>query len=404
MVAGYTAKQFVELGVKPGELTIVSADSAVPYERPPLSKGFLAGKDTEAGVRINPQEFYREHGIDILLNSEASAVEPQRRIVRLTTGEELAFENLLIATGTQVRTLDVPGARLDGVYYLRTLADSSRIRDAAAGARRAVVVGSGFIGMEVASVLAQKGVETTMVLRDDRIWKNFFSPEMSHSFESYYSVRGVRLIKLASVRELGGNGSLRQVVLTTGETVTCNMLVAGIGVTPATGCLAESGIELAGGVVVNEYLETGVAGVSAAGDVANYLDVLTGKRRRIEHWDNAVSQGQHCARSLTGDRKPFVHVPYFFSDVFDLSYEFWGDPAAAEEIIHRGDLSGNSFSAWWLRRNQVLAAFVMNRPEEEREAAPRWIESKQRISPAALRNASRPIGEAEESVRGGGGV
>jgi NADPH-dependent 2,4-dienoyl-CoA reductase/sulfur reductase-like enzyme len=153
-------------------------------------------------------------------------------------------------------------------------------------------------------------------------------------------------------------------------------------------------------VVTNAFLETDLPGISAAGDVANYQDLLYGKQRRIEHWDNAVSQGQHCARSFLGDRKPFVHVPYFFSDVFDLSYEFWGDPVDAEEIVHRGDLSGTSFSAWWLRQMRVVAAFVMNRPEEERDAAPRWIESKQRVSPSALRNASRPIREAEESVRG----
>src|SRR5205823_4109604 len=157
------------------------------------------------------------------------------------------------------------------------------------------------------------------------------------------------------------------VTLGDGQTIACEMVVAGIGVRPETGWLDGSGLDLKDGVMVNEYLEAGRPGVFAAGDIANYSDVLFGKRRRVEHWDNAVSQGQHCARVLMGERAPFKHVPYFFSDVFDLSYEFWGDAADAEETVHRGDLSSNSFSVWWLRRGSVVAAFTMNRPDEERE-------------------------------------
>ena len=155
------------------------------------------------------------------------------------------------------------------------------------------------------------------------------------------------------------------------------MVVAGIGVTPVTEPLINSGIEVKDGVVVNEYLETNQRDIFAAGDVASYYDVLFDKHRRAEHWDNAVSQGQHCARALLGERTPFIHVPYFFSDVFDLSYEFWGDPSGAEEIVERGDLSSSSFSVWWLRQGRLAAAFTMNRPEEEREAAPRLIQSKE---------------------------
>jgi NADPH-dependent 2,4-dienoyl-CoA reductase/sulfur reductase-like enzyme len=143
--------------------------------------------------------------------------------------------------------------------------------------------------------------------------------------------------------------------------------------------------------MVNEYLEASQPGIFAAGDVANYHDVLFGKRRRVEHWDNAVSQGQHCAGALMGDRIPFKHVPYFFSDIFGLSYEYWGDPAGADEIIHRGDLSSNSFSVWWLRQKSVVAAFAMNRPEEEREIAPKWIELKQSVSAAKLADAAQSI-------------
>jgi NADPH-dependent 2,4-dienoyl-CoA reductase/sulfur reductase-like enzyme len=172
------------------------------------------------------------------------------------------------------------------------------------------------------------------------------------------------------------------------------MVVAGIGVRPVTELLANSGIAVDDGVVVNENLVTNYPDLFAAGDVANYLDVLFQKRRRVEHWDNAVSQGQYCARALMGERAPFRHVPYFFSDVFDLSYEFWGDPDGAEQIVHRGDLSSSSFSVWWVRGNVLVAAFAMNRPDEEREAAPKWIEAGQRVSAAKLVDASGSIAAA----------
>jgi 3-phenylpropionate/trans-cinnamate dioxygenase ferredoxin reductase subunit len=396
MVAGYAAKQLVEFGLKPGDLTIVSADNTVPYERPPLSKGFLAGRETESAIRINPEDFYRDHGIDLRLQTEAIGLAPSAKSIHLRSGEELGFDALILATGSRVRMLDVPGADLEGVYYLRSLDDSKRIRSHAEHARRAVVLGGGFIGMEVASVLAQKQIETTMVLREDRIWKQFFSPEMSRFFEAYYAARGVRFQKTASIAGIRGTGAVNGVVLTNGQTVPSDMVVAGIGVLPVTDFMAAGGIEIQDGVMVNQYLETNRPGIYAAGDIANYQDVLFGKRRRVEHWDNAVAQGQHCARMLTGERKEFRHVPYFFSDVFDLSYEFWGDPEGAEETIHRGDVTTSSFSAWWVRGQRLVAAFAMNRPEEEREVAPKWVESRERVSSTRLADASRSIADAAE--------
>ena len=393
MVAGYAAKELAERGLKPGELTIISADNAVPYERPPLSKGFLAGKDTEDSIKINPDEFYRAHGIELKLNTEVAGVDAPRKRLHLRSGEEIAFENLIIATGANPRKLDTPGSTLAGVHYLRSLEDSKSIRARAAGAKRAVILGAGFIGMEVAAVLAQKGIATTMVLREDRIGRRMFTPAMSRFFESYYAARGVEFRKQTKVAELRGGGALQSALLSNQETLACDMLVAGIGVAPVTGPVANSGIEIADGVLVDEYLETNQPGIYAAGDVAHYMDTLYGKRRRVEHWDNAVSQGQHCARVLLGERAPFVHVPYFFSDVFDLSYEFWGDQSGADQVMERGDLSTSSFSVWWLRQERLVAAFTMNRPDEERESAQKWIASKQRISAEKLKG-QQPLDQA----------
>jgi len=396
MVAGYAAKQLVELGLRHGELAILSADHSVPYERPPLSKGFLAGKDTEEAIRINPEDFYTKHGIELKLECEISGLDTKRKRLFLKSGDEFGFNKLIVATGARPRLLNVPGANLRNLCYLRTLNDSKVIRSALGKVKHAVVIGGGFIGMEVAAVLAQKGIEVTMVLGEDRIWKRLFSPEMSSFFEAYYAARSVHLIKATTVSELRGDGAVSSAVLANGQTIPCELVVAGIGVQPATEMLANSGLDVGDGIIVNEYLETSQPDVLAAGDVANYQDVLFGSHRRVEHWDNAVSQGQYCARSLMGDRIPYKHVPYFFSDVFDLSYEYWGDLSGADQIIHRGDFSNKSFSVWWLRQKTVVAVFTMNRPEEERDAAPKWIESRRTVSAGKLEDASQSISTALE--------
>jgi NADPH-dependent 2,4-dienoyl-CoA reductase/sulfur reductase-like enzyme len=398
MVAGYAAKQLVELGLPKGELAILSADNAVPYERPPLSKSFLAGKDSEDAIKINPEEFYNQHGIELRLECEISSVDVKGKRLILKNGDGFGFQKLIIATGARPRTLNIPGSKLQNLFYLRTMSDSKIIRSAAEKAKHAVVIGGGFIGMEVASVLAQKRIEVAMVLSDDRVFKRLFSPEMSKFFETYYAARGVRLIKSMAVTELRGDGAVNSAVLRDGQTLQCDLVVAGIGVQPAIEVVANSGLDLGDGILVNEYLQTSHPDVFAAGDVANYQDVLFAKRRRVEHWDNAVSQGQYCARSLRGDRTPFRHVPYFFSDIFDLSYEYWGDSSGADQVVHRGDLSSSSFSVWWLRQERVLAAFTMNRPDEERSVAPQWIESGQGVWAAKLTDVSQPIVTASRSA------
>jgi len=365
MVAGYFAKQLVENGLKPGELGIISADNALPYERPPLSKSFLAGKDDEQTVLINPESFYREHAIGIHLNTHIERIDvPGKRLIA-RTGQEFRFAKLILATGARVRTLDVTGADRESVLYLRSLSDSARLRDRLKSAKKVAVIGSGFIGMEVASQTAQQGCDTTMIFPQDRVWKSFFTPEMSLFFEKYYRDRGVRFVPSAKVEAIGVNS----VSLSTGANLEADLVLAGIGVTPVTEVVATSGMKVENGIIVNEFLENGAADIHAAGDVANYHDVLFGKQRRIEHWDNAVKQGQYLACRLAGETKPFQNIPYFFSDIFDLSYEFWGDTDGAEQTEYRGDVNSPSFSAWWLKGNNVVAAFVMNRPDAEREQA-----------------------------------
>jgi NADPH-dependent 2,4-dienoyl-CoA reductase/sulfur reductase-like enzyme len=388
MVAGYAAKELVARGVKPGELAIVSSDGAPPYERPPLSKDFLAGETEEPQLFINPPSFYEDAGITVRLATVVDRVDSAERTLHTTSGEEFGYEKLLIATGAHARTLDVPGSDLYGVMSLRSLEDSRRLRDTYRRAKRAVVIGAGFIGMEVASVLSRQGIDTTMVFPEARVWERFFTPEMSAFFERYYEERGVSFARGEKIASIDGASQVEHVITQSGRSLPADIVVAGIGVVPVTDFLDGSGIALDDGVVVTEYLETNVANVWAAGDVARYRDVIFDKHRRVEHWDNAVEQGKHAAGLMLGERKPFVHVPYFFSDVFDLSYEFWGDTADADDVVYRGDVTSDSFSTWWLRDGVLVAAFLMNRPRDERKAASAWIEEQRQAAGPRLRDAA----------------
>jgi NADPH-dependent 2,4-dienoyl-CoA reductase/sulfur reductase-like enzyme len=394
MVAGYAAKELVGRGLKSGELAIISAEAALPYERPPLSKGFLAGKDDETSILINSRDWYREHGIEVRVDTVIERIDPNKKLLRSNSGEEFECQHLLLATGARARKLDVDGNNLRNVFYLRSLKDSETIRSQSASAKEAVIIGGGFIGMEVASVLTQKGIQATLVIREDRVWSRVFTPPMSAFFEQYYTARGVRILKEARVASLEGKGAVQAVVFADGKKISCDVVVVGVGAVPVTEPVEKSGVTVENGIVVNEYLEAERAGIYAAGDVANYPDKIFGKRRRVEHWDNAVSQGQHWARVVLGEKEPFVHVPYFFSDVFDLSYELWGDPEGANETVVRSDSNTSSFSVWWLKDNRVVAAFVMNRPDEERQVAPEWIKSRQTVSRERLADKTKSVLEA----------
>lgn len=394
LAAGYAAQTFVEEGGVAGELAIVSAESRLPYERPPLSKAFLAGEKSKEDVLINEEQYYDENGIDVHLSTRVSKVDINGRQLHTEDGQTIGFEKLLIATGARVRPFEVEGAELDNIFYLRQVNDSVAIREAAKDVARAVVIGGSFIGMEVASVLQSEGVDVTMVFPEERVWASFFTPEMSDYFENYYKEKGVTLMPGEKVTRFEGkNGRLTHIILGSGQKLEAPMAVAGIGVIPNSELFEETAVELKnGGIVVNKFLETSVEGIYAAGDVARYPDQIFDKPKRVEHWDNAVTQGQHAMRGMMGQREVFDHLPYFFSDVFDLSYEYWGDSEGAEQIIHRGDVESGSFSVWWLDgAGSVLAAFVMDRPEEERELAQRWIRSGVDVTQFDLENDTRTL-------------
>jgi len=387
VVAGYAAKEFVAQIGKKGELAIVTAENALPYERPPLSKGFLAGKEDASGIQISDAAFYRKNGIAVYRKFPVVKVDFHRRRLHGPSGRVIGFDQLLIATGSTVRQLKVPGANSSEVFYLRQMKDSQAIKAQIKRGKRAVVIGSGFIGMEVASVLASQGVDTTMVFPDDRVWKRLFTPPVSTFFERQFAGHGVTFLKSDSVVALTHKNRECQVVLKSGKQVSTDFVVAGIGVTPAMELFQGTALVMNDGIKVNKFLETCVPGIWAAGDITNYPDQIFHRRMRVEHWDNAVEQGRVAMRNMMGHIQPFIHVPYFFSDVFDLSYEFWGDAEGHDQVVYRGNMSQKQLSVWWLKKKTLCAALIMNRPEEERVVAPRWILRHLRLDPKALQNA-----------------
>ncbi len=398
IVAGYAVRAFIQNGGPTGDLGIITADDSLPYDRTTLSKSFLKGEKSAEKILINPADFYDKNSIDVLLNTTVAALDLPNHRLTLRGGGEVSYGKLLLATGSTKRELTVPGGEIGGVYYLRWESDARRIMARMEAAKRAVVIGDGFIGMEVASVLAAKGIETTVAFGRKRLMENhFFTPEMSSFFHDYYEARGVRFVYNVRPMWFSNGSATVKVGLTDGSELETHMVVAGVGVEPATGLFANTPLKVDIGLLVNEYLETNVENVYGAGDVIRFPDHIFDRLRHIEHWDNAAESGKYAAKRMLGAVvEPYDYLPYFFSDVFDLSYEFWGDQIGFNRVVYRGAVESGKFSTWWLKGDRVIAAFVMGRPDDERDAAQSWIRERAQVSADILMNEAKPIGDARK--------
>lgn len=390
VVAGYAAQAFVAHGLPPGQLCIVSAEPHLPYERPPLSKAYLAGNMVAADLLINPPAFYEAHGIAVQLATAVDYVDFTRKRL-YCQGDSLIYDKLLIATGARAQQLTLPGAELAGIHYLRTLDDADQIRQAAANAQRVIVIGGGFTGMEVSAILQELGLATTLVFPGPHLNERIFTTRMAAFFENYYRDCGVTLLSQERVTGfVSDNGHVTQVSLASGKDLPTDLVVAGVGIVPNTELFMDTPLQIDDGIVINRFLETSIPNVYAAGDVACYRDLLYNRLRRVDHWDNAVMQGHLAARIMLGQREEYLHVPYLFSRVFDRSYEMWGDAQQAERVVYRGNVEIGSFSAWWLApTGRLLAAFVTERPEEERLLAQQWVQEGRLLNADCLHNAAQ---------------
>jgi len=360
LTAARAIKSYREAGGG-GAIALVSQETVLPYHRPALSKRYLRGETTEAPF-AETEGFYRDHDVEVLLETPVTSVDPGNRFVTTDAGP-LHYDKLLLATGATPRRLRVPGADVDGVFSLRTLQDSQRIRAAAGSAERAVVVGGGFIGMEVAASLRQLGLEVTLIHMGRGLFDLLGSPELSEQLLGLYRDHGVDVLLEEEVAGFGGTDRLEYVEAKSGLCVAADMVVVGVGVVPNVAFLDGSGLALDNGVIVNQRFETNAPAVYAAGDVANFFDPLFGRRRRIEHWSNANYQGTEVGKILAGQGNGYDTVSSFFSEVFGVTLKVFGDVSRFDELTTDGTLESGMLASYG-DGGRLVGALTVGQSEE----------------------------------------
>jgi len=352
-----------------GRIIIVGDEPELPYTRPHLSKAYLMGTRPREKVTIKPASFYAENRAEVWAARTATAVDVANKTVRLADGSTIGFDKLLLATGSEARRLNIDGSGLRGIFYLRRLADSDAIRAAKDASKRAVIVGGGFIGAEVASAFAQAGVDTTMLVSDNVLLKRQVGPAAGQFLLDTFRGKGVRVELEKKVTAFAGDGQVTVVRTADGGEYPADTVVVGVGAVTRTELAVAAGLAMQNnGAVVDERLRTSAADIYAAGDVAFYFDARYGRRLRLEHWDNAVQQGKHAGLNMAGADQPFDHVPYFYSDLFDLDLQAWGDLYDWDRTIVRGSHK-NNLAYFYLKGDRLKAVLVVDPTKEQAAAA-----------------------------------
>jgi 3-phenylpropionate/trans-cinnamate dioxygenase ferredoxin reductase subunit len=359
-LAGASAAATLREAGYEGEILLIGAEPQLPYNRPPLSKGYLRGQERFEDQLVKPSSYYAEQAIGLRLGTRATRIDPARRIVGLDGGEEVSYDRLLVTTGGRNRTLATPGADLPGILQLRTVEDCDRIRAVAQAGRRAVVIGLGFIGSEVTASLRQLGLAVTAIEGNPVPLARVLGPEVGAVLAGIHRDRGVELVMEDSVAAFEGAGRVERVRTKKGRVLECDLVVAGIGIVPNTELLAAAGAAVDNGVLVDQHCRTSLPDVYAAGDVANHLHPLFG-RLRVEHWNNGYQQGRAAARAMLGGPEPYDYLHSFWSDQYDHLIEYVGFAAAWDRLVFRGDRQSRKFLGFYLKDRIVHAAVGLDR-------------------------------------------
>jgi 3-phenylpropionate/trans-cinnamate dioxygenase ferredoxin reductase subunit len=343
-----------------GRVVLIGEEDARPYERPPLSKGYLRGEKGFDAVAVHSADFYDAHDIDLRTSTSVTALEVGSSEVTLDSGERLGYDRLLLATGATPRRLSIPGAELAGVHYLRSLVDADELRQAITAESRVVVIGAGWIGAEAAASARRLGAEVAMVELASVPLERVLGPLVGAIYRDLHIEHGVQLHLGVGVDSLRGTGSVEEVCLSDGSLLPADVVVVGIGVIPRVELAQAAGLELDNGIVVDEHLAASAPGVFAAGDVANAFHPRYGTRVRLEHWSAALNQGPVAAKNMLGDPTAYDRLPYFFSDQYDLGMEYRGWAPIWDQVVFRGDPATREFIAFWIRDGRVRAAMNAN--------------------------------------------
>ncbi|MGW8972976.1 NAD(P)/FAD-dependent oxidoreductase [Streptomyces platensis] len=346
-----------------GPLVLVGDEHERPYERPPLSKGYLLGTAERESAYVHPPEWYAEHEVDLRLGQSVTALDPAGHEVTLADGSRLGYAKLLLATGSTPRPLPVPGADLDGVHSLRRLPDSDRLKELFRSASRIVVIGAGWIGLETTAAARTAGVEVTVLESAALPLLRVLGPEAARVFAKLHTDHGVELRCGVQVAEITGTGgAVDGVRLADGSRIGADAVIVGVGITPNTSQAAAAGLKVDNGVVVDERLCSSHPDVFAAGDVANAYHPVLGRHLRVEHWANALHQPQTAARAMLDQDVRYDRLPYFFTDQYDLGMEYTGyaEPEGYDRVVFRGDVDAREFIAFWCSGGRVLAGMNVN--------------------------------------------
>jgi 3-phenylpropionate/trans-cinnamate dioxygenase ferredoxin reductase subunit len=358
-LAGAKAAQTLRDEGFEGRLVLVGAEDERPYERPSLSKEYVRGEAGEP-VYVHGEGFYADHGIELRLGRTAVDMNASLKEVALDDGERLRYDRLLLTTGAEPRRLAIPGAELDGVFYLRTVEDSDALRERLDRGGTVVVVGAGWIGAEIAASARRREVEVTMVAPGTVPLERVLGPEVGGLYRDIHAERAVRLLLGSGVEAFEGDGVVERVRTIDGRELECDFVVVGIGALPRTQLAARGGLATGDGIFVDEYLQTSAPDVFAAGDVACARHPFYGRRIRVEHWANALRQGPVAARNMLGAEEPYDCLPYFFSDQYDVGMEYSGFARSWDRVVFRGDPASREFIAFWLAGDRVLAGMNVN--------------------------------------------
>jgi NADPH-dependent 2,4-dienoyl-CoA reductase/sulfur reductase-like enzyme len=363
-----------------GSIALISKDATLPYHRPPLSKKFLRGETDEEPL-VEEEAFYADNKVEVKLETAVSSVDVRDRALEVD-GDRIEYRKLLLASGAWPKRLPVPGNELENVFTLRTVANSKAIREAASGAERAVVVGAGFIGMEVAASLRQLGKEVSQIHLGRWLFDQLGVEQLSDELAALYDRKGVNLVLGHEVEAFHGNGRLEAITTKNGRRLEADLAVVGVGVDPVTDFLEDSGIELENGILVNERFETNVPDVYAVGDVANFLDPLFQRRRRIEHWSNANYQGTEVGKVLAGADGGYDKVSDFFTEIFGITIKVFGDARRDSHCIVHGSLEEGMYALGANKRGEVISAISVGQPEEIEELLKQQIRAHAPLSEA----------------------
>lgn len=374
--AGHAAGQLVvslRQNKYAGRIVLVGDEPYLPYQRPPLSKKFLAGAMDADRLLVKPAGFYEETGVELRLDTSIAAIDRNKKCLRSTDDDEIPYDKLVLGLGSRARKLPVEGAKLQGVHYLRSIADVAGIREDFQSGRRLVVIGAGYIGLEVAAVAQQAGLVVTVIEMADRVMSRVVSPEISDFYQIEHTNQGVRFRLSTSVSALKGKKRVKSVTTSDDEEIPADLVVIGVGILPNTELATAAGLDVENGIVVDDHCRTGDPDIYAMGDCTSHPNAIYDRRLRLESVHNALEQAKTAAANICGKDASYCQVPWFWSDQYDLKLQIAGLSEGYDGVAVRGNPAERSFSCLYLMENRLIAVDAINAPRD-------FVQSKQLIA------------------------